>query len=225
MNHEVNIARIKIIYEALGELGDKVAFVGGATVSLYADRIASETRPTEDVDVVIELVKYTDFANIENELRNIGFVNDKESGVICRFIIHGIVVDVMPTNQNVLGFKNRWYPEGFKQSIGYKIDDQVTVRIFSPPYFMASKLDAFKDRGKDGRFSKDFEDIVYVLNNRTTIWDEMNAAPEGVRLFLKEEFKKLRNENYLQEWLSGHLEYNEQSRVKFIIDRMRKFTS
>ncbi len=35
--------------------------------------------------------------------------------------------------------------------------------------FLATKFEAFKDRGGDYRTSHDFEDIVYVLDNRTTI--------------------------------------------------------
>ena len=50
-----NIVRIKALYDALEELADQVVFVGGATVSLYSDRLATDIRPTDDVDIVIEL--------------------------------------------------------------------------------------------------------------------------------------------------------------------------
>ena len=42
MNHHRNITRIKAVSNALEDLKDLVVFVGGATVSLYADRIAPE---------------------------------------------------------------------------------------------------------------------------------------------------------------------------------------
>lgn len=46
MSHQINIVRIKGIYRALGELKDTAAFVGGATVSLYADNpIYADVRP------------------------------------------------------------------------------------------------------------------------------------------------------------------------------------
>jgi hypothetical protein len=61
----------------------------------------------------------------------------------------GVIVDIMPTGENVLGFKNKWYPEGYKNSIVVDIDGQYSIRIFSLPYFMASKLDAFMDRGNN----------------------------------------------------------------------------
>ena len=46
-----------------------------------------------------------------------GFENDTESKVICRYKIQGIIVDIMPTGKDVLNFTNRWYIDGFKESI------------------------------------------------------------------------------------------------------------
>ena len=107
MSDKTNIARIQAVYKALGNLGDSVVFVGGATVSLYKDKPAPETRVTDDVDIVVELVTYEEYANMEDQLRKKGFINDIDSGIICRYKINGIIVDIMPTDENILGFKNR----------------------------------------------------------------------------------------------------------------------
>ncbi len=123
MSHQQNIIRIKAVYNALEELANEVIFIGGAVVSLYADRPASETRPTDDVDILIELLNYKDFAAVEEKLRNKGFINDVESGIICRYIINGIIVDVMPTSEKILGFSNKWYPSAFANSEQLKIGD------------------------------------------------------------------------------------------------------
>ena len=48
--------RIKVVYDALEELANEVVFVGGATVALYADRPSGEARPTDDVDILVELM-------------------------------------------------------------------------------------------------------------------------------------------------------------------------
>jgi predicted nucleotidyltransferase len=172
MSHRENITRIKAVYLALEELATEVVFVGGATVSLYSTRPETETRPTDDVDIVVEIVHYKEYAAIEEKLRSKGFVNDVESGVICRYTIHGITVDVMPTSGDTLGFSNKWYPEAFVNSIQVNPEDGLSIRVFSAPYFLATKLEAFVDRGEnEGRFSSDFEDIVHVLNNRQSIWE------------------------------------------------------
>jgi hypothetical protein len=68
MNHRTNITRIKAVSTALGDLKDKVVFVGGATVSLYAERMAEEVRPTNDVDILLELWRKWDYAALEEKL-------------------------------------------------------------------------------------------------------------------------------------------------------------
>lgn len=224
MSHRENITRIKAVSIALGELAPEVVFVGGTTVSLYSTRPETETRATDDVDIVVEIMHYKEYAAIEEKLRSKGFVNDVESGVICRYTIHGITVDVMPTSEDILGFSNKWYAEAFANSIQVNPEDGLSIRIFSAPYFMATKLEAFVDRGEnEGRFSTDFEDIVHVLNNRQSIWDEMKSADEPVKQYLKNEFAKLLDQKYIDEWISVHLEYNEQRRVGFILGNMSEF--
>lgn len=191
---------------------------------LYSTRPETETRPTDDVDIVVEIMHYKEYAAIEEKLRSKGFVNDVESGVICRYTIHGITVDVMPTSEDILGFSNKWYPEAFANSIQVNLEDELSIRVFSAPYFLATKLEAFVDRGEnEGRFSSDFEDIVHVLNNRQSIWEEMKNADEPVKQYLKSEFAKLLDQKYIDEWISVHLDYNEQRRVGFILGSLFEF--
>jgi len=224
MSHLQNITRIKAVYDALEELAAEVIFIGGAVVSLYADRPSLEIRPTDDVDILIELLDYNGYAAIEEKLRKKGFVNDIASGVVCRYIINGIIVDVMPTDENILGFSNKWYPEAFKNAGYIMLDVNHTIRIFSAVYFIAVKMEAFKNRGNgDGRTSSDFEDIVFILNYRNAFWDELAAAPENVKQYLQQNFKELLAGFYLYEWISAHLEYNEQRRVDIIITGLKNF--
>jgi len=224
VSHRENLLRIKAVYKALEELADKVVFVGGATVSLYADRPAEEVRPTDDVDILIELINYKDYAALEEKLRDKGFVNDWESGVICRYKIQGIVVDVMPTSNKILGFSNRWYSAGFSGSIEYALDDVNVIRIFAPEYFLATKIEAFRNRGnRDGRTSTDFEDIVFFLNNRSTIWQELNATQQPLKDYLINAFRELLGNKYIDEWISVHLEYSDQERQYFILGSMKEF--
>ena len=226
MSHHTNKVRIKAVANALGELKEKVVFVGGATISLYADRPVFEIRPTDDVDVIIEIVNYAGRTALEEKLRAIGFTHDIESGVICRYHIQGIIVDIMPTDDPSIGFTNRWYPEGFAQAVNYDIDEQCTVSILSAPYFVATKLEAFKNRGKsDGRTSHDFEDIIYVIENRQKIWEEINNAEAGVKEYLKAEFKTLLNNPNIVEWIDSHVERGLPPATYMILDKIKSFTS
>jgi predicted nucleotidyltransferase len=218
MSNLQNVTRIKVVYDALQELAGEVVFVGGAVVSLYADRPAISVRPTDDVDIVVEIMSYSGFATIEEKLREKGFAHDKESRVICRYKINGVIVDIMPTGEGILGFSNKWYAEAFANSYKFLLDDQYHIRLFQPAWFIASKLEAFKDRGgNDGRMSSDFEDIVFILNNRNGIWEEMRNAPGPLNEYLKEQFNNLLANQYIYEWIGTHLEFSEQRRVNFII--------
>jgi predicted nucleotidyltransferase len=224
INHTQNITRIKVVHSALGELATKTIFVGGATASLYADRPYDDTRVTDDIDVIVELFDYKGFAEIEEKLRAKGFKNDFESRVICRYKYQGLIVDIMPTDETVLGFSNKWYASGFKQAIDFEIDEACTVKIFTAAYFLASKLEAFKSRGNnDGRTSTDFEDIIFVLNTRNAIWQDLQDAPPEVNEYLKLEFRTLLANQYFDEWVSVHLNYNEQRRVNLIIESITEF--
>jgi hypothetical protein len=79
----------------------------------------------------------------------------------------------MPTDPSILGFSNQWYPEGVKTSIEHPIDNAAPIRIFTSPYFIASKMEAFKTRGENDLYaSHDLEDIVFVLDHRDSIEEE-----------------------------------------------------
>ena len=222
-NHQHNLTRIKAVYNALGHLQDQVVFIGGATVSLYVDGVSEEARPTDDIDIIIEIYAYKDYAAIEEQLRKMGFENDTESKVMCRYKVQGIIVDIMPTGEAVLNFTNKWYTDGFKESIIIQIEDY-PIKIFSAPYFLASKLEAFRNRGKnDGRTSTDFEDIIFVLENRKSVWEEMKNAPYGVNLFLKDEFKQLLSYKHISEWIDAHAGYGSIPATYFILEELENF--
>jgi predicted nucleotidyltransferase len=227
MSHRVNITRIKAVSNALSNLQIPLVFVGGATVSLYADLdFREDARPTDDVDIVVEIATYKNFAAVENKLRGLGFENDTESKIICRYKYQGLIVDIMPTDNKVLGFSNKWYAAGFKNAIDFEIDKQHKIKIFTVAYFIASKLEAYRSRGNnDGRSSTDFEDIVFVLNTRSAIWQNLQDAPKEINQYLKKQFSQLLAHPYIDEWISVHLNYYEQRRVNFIIGSLTEFIS
>mgnify|MGYP001552511478 CR=1 FL=1 len=223
MSHQQNLTRIKAISNLLGPLRKDIVFVGGAVLSVYADYASPEVRPTDDVDVVIEIWSYAEYARLDEKLRRIGFVNDRESGIICRYSIQGIIVDILPTEGSVLNFSNRWYPDGHQNAVDYEIDPQHRIKIFPAPYFLASKLEAFNDRGnQDGRTSSDFEDIVFLLEQRSSIWEEIIQSPPKVRKYIREEFQKLLANQYLEEWIESHLDFLSPPSTPLILSKMKE---
>lgn len=224
MSHHINLTRIKGVANALTEFKDEIAFVGGAAVSLYVDNPEqTETRPTDDIDVLVEIASYGAYVQLQEKLTTLGFSVDAEAKVTCRFKYDGLTVDIMPTNGEILGLKNDWHRKGFAELETYHLDHSPDIQILPIGYFIASKLEAFNDRGGgDGRTSKDFEDIVFVIDNRQNFWEEMSALTGDLASYIKEEFSKLLSTSHIEEWISGHLEPGTaDARCQKIINGMK----
>jgi len=98
----------------------------------------------------------------------------------------------MPTDENILGFNNQWYSGGVANKISKTLPDGTEIFVFPPEYYFASKFDAHNDRGgNDLRQSHDFEDIIYILDNCTSILEDIRNADEDVKNYLKAECERL----------------------------------
>ena len=94
-----SVYMIEVVAHALQEIREDVVFVGGATVPFYIENDAGEIpRPTEDVDLIIEIANRTAYYSLEEKLRKKGFINStNKEDPICRWKINQVVVDIMPT--------------------------------------------------------------------------------------------------------------------------------
>lgn len=97
--------------------------------------------------------------------------------------------------------------------------DEVQIRIMPPAYYLATKFTAFKDRGKDPRTSHDLEDIVYVLDNRTTLVRDILESEEDVKVFLTTELSAVLNDELMQEAVLAHLEPAIQTKRYEILEK------
>ncbi len=205
-----NIKMLQTVANGLGDLKNDMVFVGGAVAELYAsDPAASDIRPTLDVDCVIGISTRLAFYRLEENLRAKGFANDTSAGApICRWIYKDIKVDVMPTDENILGFSNKWYVEGIENEIKKILPDGTEIFVFPPEYYVATKLEAHKSRGgNDLRQSHDFEDIIYILDNCPDLLNDIAIANASVKAYLQIEFKSLLQNKGLLEGIESALPY------------------
>lgn len=138
-----NMIMLQTVVQGLEELKDEVVFVGGVVAQMYAtDPDATEIRPTKDVDCVIEISSRLKYDQLGERLRRKGFADEIFDGVICRWIYRGIKVDVIPTDEKILGFSNIWYIEGIRNKIAKTLPDGEEIFVFSPEYFLAAKFEA-----------------------------------------------------------------------------------
>lgn len=203
-----SLAMVRHVAQHLGNIREQVVFLGGAVTGLLlTDPAAPEVRSTEDVDVVVSVASYSQYARLEEALRERGFVNARD--VICRWNAAGVVVDVMPTDETILGFGNRWYEAVINSATNYDLGDGLIIRLVTAPCFIATKLEAFAhpDRQGQGDFllSRDMQDIVAVIDGRPTLVSEAEAAAEEVRSFLSQSFRQLLQEPDFIDALPGHL--------------------
>jgi hypothetical protein len=62
------------------------------------------------------------------------------------------------------------------------------IRVVTAPYFLATKIEAFKGRGRgDFLASHDLEDLIYVIDGRSTIVEEVQTATPLLREYLRAE--------------------------------------
>jgi hypothetical protein len=221
-----SIEMLQIIANGLGDLLQDVVFVGGAIVGLYAtDKAAPEARSTIDVDCIIELASKTELNKLEELLRSKGFRNDMSKGApICRWIYEDVVVDIMPTDSSVLGFTNDWFDEGLKNSVEYELPNRTVIRILSSPYLIASKINAFEKRGEfDMRISPDFEDIIYVIDNRKELKEEILRSEINVKKYIQTSFKSFSNKDMLEEGVNAVLPYGSgKERFEKVMELIRE---
>ena len=221
-----SVEAIKTIARVLGNLNDQVVYVGGAVAGLYADDPgAQEIRPTKDVDIVLEIASAVELETFRQQLaeRDIHFAKDEK--VICRFIYQNILLDVMATKKIGWAPANPWFQAGFDHPEIHELDD-VKINIMFITYYLASKFTAFKDRGIDPRTSHDFEDIVYVLDNRITLIQDISESENDVKMFLNGEFNTLLNDASFQEAILAHLEPATQTqRYELLKQKLEAITS
>jgi predicted nucleotidyltransferase len=224
-----NINMLQTVASGLGDLRNEMVFVGGAVAELYADDPASsDIRPTQDVDCTIELSSYIEHTELEVDLRTKGFSNDTSQGApICRWIFQDIKVDVMPADENILGFNNHWYPAGIGNKISKTLPDGSEIFVFPPAYYLAAKVEAHNDRGgNDLRQSHDFEDIIYILDNCTSILEDIRNADGDVKNYLKTECERLFANDGLSEGIESALPYGSDSdRVEIIKELILEIAS
>jgi len=215
------------VARCMAELNEEVVFVGGSALPfLVPAAVAATIRVTQDVDCVIQATTWIKYQQVENRLRDLGFqVCDDEGAPICRWVIDGIRVDVMPAREEILGFLNRWYDEVFTDPLNVQIDSGLHVKIAGYAAFLATKFEAFAARGQgDYMVSADFEDAVTVIAYRSDIENLVFDASEPVRLFLIDWSKKLLELDSLSDIISGCLlpDAVSQQAVPVVIEKLRR---
>jgi hypothetical protein len=202
----------------------ELVFLGGsATGLLISDQGAPNVRATDDVDVITEVGSYGQYGTLCERLRKLGLTEDMSEGApMCRWRHGALIIDVMPTDASILGFGNRWYKPAIKAARSMEVAG-LQVQVITPPYFVATKFEAFHDRGEDDVVgSHDLEDIVTVIDGRAEIVDDIRGAQFDVRTFIASEIDQLLRATSFLYALPGFLlpDSASQARLPILLERL-----
>ena len=98
----------------------------------------------------------------------------------------------------------------------------------SAPYFLATKIEAFKGRDKgDFLASHDLEDLIFVIDGRRTITEEVKAEVPFLREYLRTEIRGLLMTPEFMDALPGYLlpDAASQTRIGTVVQRLETLGS
>lgn len=201
-----NIRLLQFVAKKLGVLLEEVVFLGECTTSLFiTDTASPDVRYTLDVDCIIDVISSSQYYQFESNLMKQGFKKSMQDEVTCRWHYDDVILDVMPTDEKVLGFSNRWYKSAMKNSVKHSIAADLQINTVTSPYFLATKLEAFKSRGNmDFLVSHDFEDIVSIIDGRSELIDEIEQSDQDVKGYLTGTFQNIYEQHAFHDSLPGH---------------------
>ena len=206
--------------QALEPVLSDVVFLGGASIVLWiTDPAAPAPRPTKDVDVVVEVTSRTSFHAFEERLRSLGFKEDQEDGIICRWRHRDddLILDAMPADAAILGFENRWQGASIPHAVECVLPSGARIRAAPPAYLLATKIEAFNGRGgEDFLGGRDFADMIALIDGRQELPGEVQASEPELRAYIASELKRLSAHPRFREGVSGALrgDFASQARAE-----------
>lgn len=215
------------VVERLAPLMDRFVFLGGVVTELFITSPgASSPRQTKDVDIVVNVLNLREYSDtLRERFVSCGLVEDTSPGApVCRWCLDDLIIDIMPTRGEILGFSCEWYQVAFDTAQPTMLPNGSTVRLVTPACFLATKLAAFGERGRrDPMASHDLEDIILVIDSRREIVADLAAAPPDLRAYVAARLSKFLARGDAEVLVAAHLmpDSDSQDRLPFILDRIR----
>lgn len=175
------------------------------------------------MDAIAAIASPSGYRVLGKELEKLGFSQSTVEGDPPFRWRHGAMkLDLMPMDEAILGFTSRWYAVAFAGAGRVTIADGIVIRVISPVHFLATKLDAFRDRGHgDYMASHDFEDFMTVIDGRPGILDEIRGADADLRNYIAAEIGSLLKDPRFVSSLPGLIADGSPSeRTRIVHDRL-----
>ena len=218
--------QIELLDAALSPFPVDYAFIGGGVLSLLVSDVTAEAvRVTMDIDVLTGTTTRKAWQGLEGPLSEKGFCHDMSEGApVCRWKYGDTTVDILPIHRSVLGWDSKWFAEALAAARPVPVGERM-ARVVTAPYFLALKAEAFESRGrKDMLTSRDFEDILCLLDGRPEIVEEVRAERDDLRRYLSERLAEYLGMPDLESAVEGFVwtEVAAESRRVALFSRIRE---
>jgi predicted nucleotidyltransferase len=220
-----NLVLLIDMARAMGPLCEQVVFVGGcATGLLLDDSGLMDVRPTEDVDAIVEVATLAAYHGLAGQLMQRGFKQTMADNTPpFRWYWNRLQLDLVPLDEKILGFSNPWYRVGYAAAVVSHVAEGLSLRHLSAPHFLATKFEAFKDRGQgDVYLSHDLEDIITVIEGRSAVALEVAAASADVREHVSKSVAALQVLPHFHNALPGLL--SDPGREETVLARLNRIS-
>ena len=145
--------------------------------------------------------------------------------VLYRYTYEDILIDFIPFEETPLGPTNRWLKPGFQRAYPVTIG-KTKIKILPVSMYLATKWEAFKNRGGDLRLSHDFEDIIYVIDNNSALIEDVSNGDKDVRDFLKDMSMEILSNSSRDEIIECHLnQSNTEERRELVVEKLRQINN
>ena len=201
--------RLVLVAEALGDLRQRIVFIGGALAPLlHTDPPFRGARITSDVDAIIATVSYVEAQRVRDEMVRLGFRSDlADPRHLHRWVgAAGVPFDLVPAGEHLGAASGPTGRLAVDTSASTTLTTGLTIRHASAPGFLALKWAAYHDRGRqDPLYSDDLLDILALLASRPTLVEEVAAAPIELRTYVAEQSKAFLADPNAEDLLAAHL--------------------
>lgn len=221
-----NLRMLEFVARKLGPLNNEVVYLGGCSTALFiTDPLLLDVRPTKDVDCIVDIISISDYYKFSKRLEKQGFKQLINEPVICRWFYDDVILDVMPTNEEILTFGNRWYKEAVTNPLTHELADDLVIKSVTVAYLLATKIEAFNSRGnRDFLASHDLEDIINIVSGRAEIAEEINLENKALSDHLKNFFQEMMEDDEFITALPAHINEGPatEQRLEVITKRIKK---
>jgi uncharacterized caspase-like protein len=97
------------------------------------------------------------------------------------------------------------------------LPSQIKLRAITAPYFLGTKIEAFRGRGQNDYFaSHDLEDFIAVIDGRPTLLRELEQSAPDIRSYLAQAVGGLLQTPRFLDALPGHLSADSASQTRIV---------